>query len=309
MKTTHRNYVDGPDDFNRLSHFIIKHNAHVRSHSTWCLGRFVDWKYGLWGDKLSVPGFWEKNAQLWFDGFQELAGFAISEEGGSDVAIITAEGYHFLFEQVLQWVRENWGNRKPALEIEITALQWLEAGLLERNGFQRKSSFYTSSFDLSAGLVERFTLEDGFTIVDMHTRPDYRAQHVLRQDAFHGKADLSESEISRAMTLYSYAHESPIYHPQTDLCVMAPDGTFVSGCEALIDVRNAEADIERVCTHSHYRRRGFARTVIQECLYRLRAMGLRRAHITGYSPEAIALYGSLGPHKRTESLIYQQTAI
>lgn len=76
----------------------------------------------------------------------------------------------------------------------------------------------------------------------------------------------------------------------------------------MIDARNAEADIERICTHSSFRRRGFARAVIQECLYRLRDMGLRRAYITGYSPEAVALYGSLGATAESKSFIYETAA-
>jgi hypothetical protein len=39
------------------------------------------------------------------------------------------------------------------------------------------------------------------------------------------------------------------------------------------DARNEAADIERVCTRSGFRRRGFPRAVIQECLRRLRAPG------------------------------------
>lgn len=308
MKTTHRNYTDEFGDFNRLSHFISENNEHIRSHSTWCLGRFVDWKYGQWGDKLATPGFWKKNAQLWFDGFGKVAGFVISESGGCDMAIITAKGYRFLFEEILHWVLENWGDREPAVSIEITALQTLEIKLLEKNGFERETSFYRSHFDLTKELVDRFPLEEGFRVVDMHNHPDYRAQRILRQNAFAGQDDLSEEEISRLLKLYGYVRESPIYHPQTDVCIMASGGQFVAGCEALIDARNAEADIERVCTHSSYRRRGFGRIVIQECLYRLRDMGMQRAYITGYSEEAIRLYGSLGAEKRTESLIYKQVA-
>jgi ribosomal protein S18 acetylase RimI-like enzyme len=86
------------------------------------------------------------------------------------------------------------------------------------------------------------------------------------------------------------------------------DGRFVAGCEALIDARNSAADIERVCTHSRFRKRGFAQAVIQECLERLRAMGMRNAYITGYSPEAIALYGSLGAVEESKSLIYEMAA-
>ena len=47
VKTTHRSYSDESGDFNRLSRFIIENSGQVRSHSTWRLGRFVDWKYGL----------------------------------------------------------------------------------------------------------------------------------------------------------------------------------------------------------------------------------------------------------------------
>ena len=306
MKTTHRNYADEMGDFNRLCRFIIDNNIQIRKHSTWCLGRFVDWKYGLWGDKLSQPGFWEKNAHLWFDGFGDLAGFAISEDGGCDIAILTTAGFRFLFAEILHWVLENWGQREPALSIEIKALQSLEARILESNGFERDASFYTSHFDLTTDLVERYLLEDGFHLKAMRTQADYRAQHLLRQNAFAGKTEIPEEEIERVLTLYSYSHESPIYHTETDLCVVAPDGTFVAGCEALIDTHNLEADIERVCTHSDYRRRGLARVVIQECLYRLSEMGMKSAYITGYSEGAIALYGSLGADKRTESYIYRQ---
>jgi GNAT superfamily N-acetyltransferase len=306
VKTTHRNYNEAAEDFDRISRFIMERPAHIRSHSTWCLGRFVDWKYGLWGDKASIPDFWERNGHLWFDGFGDVVAFAIAESGGPDFAIITAEGYRFLFEEILMWVLEHWGDRDPALSIEITALQDLEARQLERYGFQRASSFYTFHHNLAEEPAQCFPLEEGFSIVDMHSRPDYRAQLALRLDAFQGKTEFSEEEIQEKLSLHSYSRESPIYHPHTDLCVVAPDGTFVSGCEALIDARNAEADIERVCTRPDFRRRGFAQAVIQECMLRLHRMGLQRCYITGYSLGAVGLYGSFGAKTRTESLIYRR---
>jgi hypothetical protein len=67
-------------------------------------------------------------------------GSAISEDGGGDIAIITAGGYRFLFEDILQWALENWEERGP-LSIEITARQALEEELLEQNGFEREVSF------------------------------------------------------------------------------------------------------------------------------------------------------------------------
>jgi ribosomal protein S18 acetylase RimI-like enzyme len=306
MKTTHRNYDDEAGDFQRISRFIQKNNQQIRKHSTWCIGRFVDWKYALWDNKLSTPGFYTKNAHLWFDGFGSLAGFAISENGGHEIAIITTEGYRILFEEMLVWALENWEDREPGLSIEITCHQLMEVDLLERNEFQREASFFRSHFNLTKDLVDRYRLADGYSIVSMKTDADYRAQLLLRQNAFANKTALSEAEIEHIANISSYGRDNPIYHAETDLCIVAPDGTYVSGCEALIDTRNLEADIERVCTHSAYRRQGLARAVIQECLYRLKEMGMKKAHITGYSEGAIALYGSLGAQERTEFFIYHQ---
>jgi ribosomal protein S18 acetylase RimI-like enzyme len=128
----------------------------------------------------------------------------------------------------------------------------------------------------------------------------------LRQNAFAGKTEMSAEEIERITNISNHGRDNPIYHAETDLCVVARDGTYVSGCEALIDTRNLEADIERVCTHSDYRRQGLARVVIQECLHRLKEMGIKKVHITGYSEGATALYGSLGSRERTEFFIYNQ---
>ncbi len=308
MRTTHRNYSEVSGDFDRLCRFVVEHYDHVRARSTWSLGRVVDWRYGLYGTKTTVAGFCDRNAHLWFDGFDELAGLVLSEDGGTDFAVITTAGYRFLYEEMLHWVLENWGERGPGLETEITELQEFEARALERAGFRRGAEFYTHRFDLTAEPAERTPLEPGFTIVDMHTHPDYRAQRILRHNAFDGKEPMSEQELQHELEFYNYSHAGPIYHPQCDLCVMAEDGTFVAGCEALIDARNAEAEVERVCSHSDYRRRGFVRAVILECLHRLHDMGMRNAYITGYGPATIALYGSLGPAGKSRSFVYEMAS-
>jgi GNAT superfamily N-acetyltransferase len=309
VNTTHRAYADDAGDFVRLARFVTDQDAHLRLHSTWCLGRFVDWRHGLWGIKATTPGFWEANAQLWFDGFGDVAGLAISEEGGPDFAILTTAGYRFLFEEILDWVLAAWGGREGTPSIELGAAAGPEVIPLERRGFRHASSCMAYSFDLTAPGGPPVGLEPGFEIVDMATRPDRRAQRILRANGFQGRSDLTEEEIERQMLLDERGRQSPIYHPDTDLCVRAPDGRYVAGCEALIDARNAAADIERVCTHDAFRRRGFARAVILACLDRLRAMGLRRAHIAGYSPAAVALYGSLGAHAWREEPIYRRDGV
>lgn len=295
-------------DFQLLCRFFFENNADVREYSSWCIGRFVDWQYALWGAKQTTPGFWSQNAQLWFDGFGDLAGFAISEEGGLDFAIITTAGFRFLFDDILDWALANWGARGPALSIEVTSHQRLEMECLEANGFRRTASFNRSRFDLQSEKHARFCLDEGYSIVAMSSPADYLNQALLRHNAFVSEREITEDELANRLKITRHAITNPIYHARTDLCLMAPDGTFVSGCEALIDTRNLEADIERVCTHSDYRRRGYARAVIKECLVRLTDMGLKTAYITGYSDAAIRLYSSLGASAHTQYHVYQQSA-
>lgn len=308
MLTTHRAYSDAFDDFNRLARFVIDNNHAVRTYSTWCLGRLVDWRYSPFPAARLTGSFCADNAQLWFDGFGALAGFVVSENGDAEFSIITAAGYRFLYPEMLDWALRNWTERGPAFRIETTARQDIEARALEGVGFRSSGSFYTEWFDLTQPLPPPEPLESGFRIVDMASHPDYRGQRIMRSEAFSGETALTDSYLAHHLETLAGYLRNPIYHPPTDLCVVAEDGSVVAGCEALIDARNLEADIERVATHSAYRRRGFARAAIQECLRRLQSMGLTRAAITGYSAAAVALYRSLGATGETGSFIWERDA-
>ena len=308
MKTTHRNYSEERGDFNRLARIFTTQSVQRRTHTTWCLGRYVDWKYGLYPNKRAFASFCDENAHLWFDGFGELAGFAISESGDASFSILTLAGYRFLYEEMLGWVLETWQGRatpESHFSTEITEYQDWEMKIIERYGFRAEASFFTRRFDLTCELPSRFPLEPGFVIVDMKSHPDYRAQSILRANAFQKKMELTEDELNDRLKYFNYNMKGPLYHPETDLCVMAEDGRCVSGCEALINAHYLEADIERVCTHSSFRKRGFARAAIQECLYRLKDMGIHKAYITGYSPQALALYGSLGAVDEVKAFLYE----
>ena len=268
------------------------------------MGRLVDWKFSLFVNKQAIPAFCEQNAQLWFDAFGELVAFAISENGDGGFVILSLEGYRFLFKEMLEWVLAHWGNRSSYPEIEITEFQEQELSILEQYGFNLKGNFFSQRFDLTQELPVPSPLEKGFSIVDMKTHPDYREQRILRDNAFAGKKDVPEEVLAKELTFYNHNHQGPIYYPQADLCVLNETGKFVAGCEALIDARNATADVERICTHSDFRRRGFARAVVIECFYRLQELGMKTVFIAGYSPEAISLYQSLGHVDQKQCFIY-----
>lgn len=307
MKTTQRDYSEEQGDFLRLARFFTAHPKPRRTHTTWCLGRLVDWKYALYENKRAYASFCEENAHLWFDAFGELAGFAICESGDAGFSILTLDGYRFLYEEMLNWVLEAWKGRvteNSRFSTEITEHQDWEMKIVKRYGFRVEAPFFTRRFDLTGEPAPRSSLEAGFVIVDMKSHPDERAQAFLRANAFQKKDTLTNEELQNRLKYYNHSCSGPIYHPETDIYVMAEDGRFVAGAEALINAPALEADIERVCTHSDFRQRGFARAAIQECLHRLKDMGIHNAYITGYSEAAIALYGSLGAVDEVKAFFY-----
>jgi GNAT superfamily N-acetyltransferase len=290
MKVTTRAYDPESKDFKALCHFIIQDNRVKEEYFVWQLGRIVDWKYGLWKCDKFFQNFFTKNAQLWFDYFDELVGFAISENGDNMFYVFVKDAYAYLHEEIVLWVMEHWEKRDGALCTEVTEKQTAQMQTLEKQGFISKGvAEITRMYKLTEILTFQPVLEDGYELVDMATHYDPVGIAKLKANAFRNQDSVSEIDL----LTNDYVRESPIYKPEFDLSIINPQGEYIAGCEAFIDYDNQVAEIERVCTHSAYRRKGLANAVIQACFDRLKNHGIPMAFITGMSKEAINLYGKL----------------
>jgi ribosomal protein S18 acetylase RimI-like enzyme len=294
MKSSHRSYREERGDLRAMMRLCSSLTSTHPPRGPWHVPRLIDWRYNQSYMHPEAPEFCRENAELWFDDFGELVAFAVSECGRGDFAIHALPGWSWLFEPIFEWALGAWGGRGGARTTEIAETQGRERAILERRGFARSGESRVNVFDLERWERREPALEPGYAIVDMGEGADLMGQALLRLDAFHG-ADQASAERAREQEAARMAlREAPYYHPWTDLCVRAPDGSYVAGCEALYDPSNSYAEIERVCTRSGYRRRGFARASIVECLNRLAAMGIGTATIAGYDEGTKALYGSLG---------------
>jgi GNAT superfamily N-acetyltransferase len=143
-------------------------------------------------------------------------------------------------------------------------------------------------------------LPPGFRIVDMIENHDFRGKKVLTANAFQNGAAERDVDVKA----YEYARQSPIYEARYDLSVVDDEGRHVAACEGFAVYSDRMAEVERVCTHSDYRRRGLAEAVIRACFHRLFANGIDVAYITGYSGEAKGLYARLGAVEAKQWLLY-----
>jgi ribosomal protein S18 acetylase RimI-like enzyme len=290
------------NDFEKMWRFLQQDYAQKQDHFVWLFSRLGDWKYGLWNEKKYLPSFFRNHAQLWVDGFDQLLGFVLSEDGGNIFFILALHGYEYLYTDILDWTIQHWRPRYATLKTEVHEYQGEALAQLEGRGFRSVGVVATTrEYDVLAKSNEAVRLAPGFQIVDMHENADYRSKGLLYVNAFENRAQVSEFDLLR----FEYSRESPAYDPRFDLSVVTLEGMHVASCVGFNDPAYRVAEIEKICTHNQYRRQGLAEAVIRECFQRLRRRGIERAYITGYSVEANGLYEKLGPCKYKQWFHYE----
>lgn len=61
------------------------------------------------------PGNFNKAAHLWFNGFQELIGFVISEGMNNEFTVFLKDEYRLFCSDLLDWVLQEWDNKYETL--------------------------------------------------------------------------------------------------------------------------------------------------------------------------------------------------
>ncbi len=99
-----------------------------------------------------------------------------------------------------------------------------------------------------------------------------------------------------SMETYLRVRASPVYDPELDIVLEAPDGTFASYCICWADRESGIGSYEPVGTRPDWRGRGVGREIIYEGFRRLKAKGMLAARVgtAGFNAPAQALYESCG---------------
>ncbi len=289
MKVFNRPFDESQKDFQKMLSFLVDDYSYKQDCYIWSATRLGGWVSSLAsGYGHFFPSYMRDNAQLWFNSIEELVGFAISETGTADFFVLVKRGHEFLYGEIIEWVKANWNNKKGVLCTLAAENQHILMQSLEKAGFKKGDVAEVSRrYDLLHMDLSVPTLPEGIVIKDMLTSPNEYGIRLLRNNAFRGTNEVSDYDIARQRS----SNENPFYFPNLDIYAQNQDNAIVAGCVGFVDYKNNYAEIEVVCTHSEYRRRGLAQAVIIECMRRLRDEDLKYVYIGGSSEVAINLYG------------------
>ena len=268
------------NDSKEMLAFLVDDYIDRQDHYVWSATRL--------GWHVSNPAKMKDNVHLWFNGIDDLIGFAISENGNADFFAMARRGHEFLYGEIIEWVKANWSDKKGELRTDVDENQQILMRALETSGFKKGgANAVTRQYDLSAMNLSAPVLSGGTVIKDMAACPNEYGIRLLRNNAYSGRNEVTEEDLARQIEGNDCIH----YFPHLNVYAENRDGFVVSGCVGLPDYKSNHAEIEIVCTHSEHRRKGYAQAVIIECMRKLRDEGIKHAYITGYSEEAIGLYG------------------
>ncbi|WP_340022802.1 GNAT family N-acetyltransferase [Paenibacillus sp. FSL K6-1096] len=286
MKAVHEKYTDTPENFNTVHAFLRKMVTLTGKLQTWEFVRFEFWKRHE-ASKSADPDFMENNAHLWRNEAGEITGLFISESGGSFFSIMVHPGYPHLADEMVAWTRKVWGEGKKKLNTDCYPYGVEVQALLDQGFVQDSHIGNTRRYDL-VHTEYTLNLEEGFYIRCMAEGADDEAKSELIEQVF------SPADPIPVKTEYWRKH-LPSYDAELDFSVVDDKGSPIAFCFGFVDQDNGIAVIETIGTHPDYRQRGFGKSVISACFNRLKEQGVTTAYITGFSPEANALYQSLHP--------------
>ena len=144
-------------------------------------------------------------------------------------------------------------------------------------------------------------LPEYYEVVSVQLPEGYKVKHVDIEKDFENYKSVQASVFSHCeehMTLETakYYSKAEFYHPERDIVIVAPDGSFAAFTTGRMDPVSKLAELEPVGVHPDHRRKGLGKAVCLECIRRLQEHGAKAIVILGAASteEATHLYDSLG---------------
>ena len=132
----------------------------------------------------------------------------------------------------------------------------------------------------------------------------FKIRHLSGPDEIEAYVALVNSAIPKATSAETHQKwiETPEYIPELDLIAIAHDGTFAAFCQSYYDPLELERSTRRegwtdpIGTAPAYRKKGLARAIVLEALWRLKSRGIEDAvlGVAGSNKVAQKLYESIG---------------
>ncbi len=243
------------------------------------------------GSSKQCIHLWEATEQA----SRTLVGIVLYQKHRGEFSCLVLPGYREIDDSLYDWVeREHQANRpneadKWPLSCTVSESNAAQKAILTQRGYtQLAAELCFRKRALDAPIPEP-SPPKGYVIRQLQNLPD---QALAERAA--GENQLFDRTITAAFL--RRLQDAPIYRPELDLVMIAPDGTVTAFCTAWFDAHHRIGFYEPIGTLAAYRQRGLAKALMYEGFRRLRALGATAVYL-GNSASNVAgarLYESVG---------------
>ncbi len=249
---------------------------------------------------------WQANIRLWMEGDRLIGWTLLSQDENSfDVFVIPELRGDPREAEMLSHAVADLAGLAELQTIWVAEEDDVRIRWLEEHGFTADENHSTVYFMRSlADPLPAPVLPEGFTLRTSHgTEADARLRAVASHAAFGSKKPFDEY-WPRTWRLM----QAPIYVPEHELFVIAPNGQVAAYCLIWTDELNKLGHFEPVGTHPDFQRRGLGKAMLFDAFRRLKSEGMTAADVcTNHDNEAaIPLYKSVGFELQKKLLTYKK---
>jgi mycothiol synthase len=267
-----------------------------RRELSWQVARFDYWR---WHGILNMNDGSLEDVSLWETEDGQIAAL-LNPEGLGEVhfsihpAFYTSE---LAAEMVIQ-AEESLAVTHPDGQKKLTAWvnehqTFLKKALIQRGFIQGEYAEYMRYRSLDEPILDAH-VPAGYTVRSLGDGLELLERCYASGLAFHDD-DIHIARDNRDHPQwYRNLQTAPLYRRDLDIVAIGPDGAVASFCTTWFDDVTRSAYFEPVATVPAHQRRGLGKAVMCEGLRRLKRMGATKAFVGSYSPEAHALYASVG---------------
>lgn len=247
---------------------------------------------------------WQSNIRLWMEDDRLIGWTWLSaDEHALDVYTIPALRGDSRESEMLAQAVEEMSALDELQSVWVVEDDEVRVRWFEEHGFAVAEDHFVHFKRSLTGPLDGPPLPDGFSLRSSHGPEDAQLRSVASHAAFGSKKPFDDywPRTLRFM-------QSPVYVPEHEIFVMAPDGQVAAYCIIWTDEISKVGHFEPVGTHPDFQRKGLGKSLLFEGLRRLRAEGMNEADVcTNYdNPAAIGLYESVGFRLSKRLLTYKK---
>lgn len=230
------------------------------------------------------------DVQLWIDDERDaVIGFAWPEAESIDVFV--DRRFREIEPEMIDWaIAHSRASGDATLTIVSNDRDRDRQTALTKRGFDGTDAHYTYRGQSLEKVIPAPVLPDG-----------YRFGDLVNADAATIEARVEVHRAAWAPSKYTVEKQlrvmgSPTYRPDLDLVVIGPGDAFASCTIVWLDAQNEIGVFEPVGCHPDHRQLGLTKALMYEGMYRLQALGAKRAFVNSWhaSIPANHLYESAG---------------